>query len=91
MCKTIPHQLVFKGAFILGLKLTKHQPSGKEPSRRSRSRNQALELRKQAEAFCSFLKINRPHPSGLVFQQLLAEGVEGAPAAQWAGISVAID
>ena len=48
MRKTIPQKLVFKGAFILGLKLTKHQLSGKEPSCWSRSRNQVLEPRERA-------------------------------------------
>ena len=89
--ESIPHQLCFKGLFILrGKTYIHHKPSGREPSRWSRSREQEPEPRGQAELAALLLKRNIPRPSGLVFQRLLADGAEGAPAALWARASATI-
>ena len=58
-----------------------HKPSGREPSRWSRSWEQEPEPRGGAELVTLLLKRNIPRPSGLVFQRLLAEAAEDTPAA----------
>ena len=86
---------VLKGYLFWGVKLTytiNRQEGSLVPGAGagSRSQNQAPEPRARAEVCHSSLKRNIPRPSGLVFQQLLADGVEGAPAALWARASVTI-
>ena len=47
---------VLKGYLFWGVNLHTHKPSGKEPSRWSRSRNQAPKPRGRAKACCSSIK-----------------------------------
>ena len=53
---------------------------------RTKRRNQEAEPRLAA----LLLKRNIPRPSGLVFQRILADGEEGAPATLWAPASATI-
>ena len=82
--ESIPHQLGFKGVFILGGKTYIHTNC------QERSVVTGAGARTKVKACHSFLKRNIPHPSGLVFQRLLAEGAEGTPAALWVRTSVTI-
>ena len=55
--ESIPHQLCFKGLFILGGKTyIHHKPSGREPSRWSRSRDQVPKPRGPSRDLWLFLK-----------------------------------
>ena len=69
-----------KGKKNLQITVPDNSPSvqtGKESRSRKWSRKPETEWRTAA----AFLKRERPCPSGLVSQRLLAEGAEGAPAA----------
>ena len=78
--ESIPHQLCFKGLFILGGKTyIYHKPSGREPSRRSREQEPGASTGTKSRN-----QERGPDPDMLLFLK------EKYTTPQWAGISAAI-
>ena len=78
--ESIPHQLGFKGVFILGGKTyihTNRQERSLVSGAGAGNKRQNQEANPRLAAL--LLKRNIPRPSGLVFQQLLADGAEVTP------------
>ena len=83
--ESIPHQLCFKGLFILGGKTyIHHKPSGREPSRWSRSWEQEPGAGAGSKHQNQEPEPREPDPDLLLFLK------EKYTMPQWAGISAAI-